>query len=120
MPPPNVSHAYRNTQEASGWGYSTFRTSRSMKCADSVRAQLLRARTRFGLELKSNDFHAKDYYANIRKCLLSSHLNYGDRFNLLNFLPMTRRAPVLALALMLAARPLRHQSARDHIPPAPP
>jgi len=42
-----------------------------MKSADSVRAQLMRVMTRLGLELKSADFNAKDYYPNIRKCLLT-------------------------------------------------
>merc|ERR1712039_592143 len=44
---------------------------RSMKSADSVRAQLMRIMNRYGLELKSNDFNSKEYYVNIRKCLLS-------------------------------------------------
>ena len=67
----NVYHAYKNNQEASAWCYDNFLNHRSMKSADSVRAQLMRVMTRFGLELKSADFHSKDYYANIRKCLLT-------------------------------------------------
>lgn len=32
-----------------------------MKSADSVRSQLMRIMSRFGLELKSTDFHDKSY-----------------------------------------------------------
>jgi len=67
----NVYHAYKNNQEASAWCYDNFLNHRSMKSADSVRAQLMRVMTRLGLELKSADFTAKDYYPNIRKCLLT-------------------------------------------------
>lgn len=67
----NVYHAYKNNHEASAWCYDNFLNHRSMKSADSVRAQLMRVMTRFQLELKSADFHAKDYYPNIRKCLLA-------------------------------------------------
>ena len=35
------------------------------------RARAADARTRFGLELKSADFNSKEYYPNIRKCLLA-------------------------------------------------
>mgnify|MGYP002053872548 FL=1 len=42
-----------------------------MKSADSIRAQLMRVMNRFGLELKSPDFNSKEYYTNIRKCLLA-------------------------------------------------
>lgn len=31
----------------------------------------MRIMNRFGLELKSSDFNSKDYYTNIRKCLLA-------------------------------------------------
>jgi len=67
----NVYHAYKNNQEASSWCYDNFLNYRSMKSADSVRAQLMRVMTRFGLELKSAEFNSKDYYSNIRKCLLT-------------------------------------------------
>jgi hypothetical protein len=42
--------------------YDNFLNGRSMKSADSVRSQLMRIMNRFGLELKSNDFHDKNYY----------------------------------------------------------
>jgi HrpA-like RNA helicase len=45
----NVYHAYKNNQEASAWCYDNFLNYRSMKSADSVRAQLMRVMTRFGL-----------------------------------------------------------------------
>jgi len=67
----NVYHAYKNNQESSAWCYDNFLNHRSMKSADSVRAQLMRVMNRLGLELKSADFNAKDYYANIRKSLLA-------------------------------------------------
>ncbi|KAL3918251.1 MAG: hypothetical protein SGPRY_006087 [Prymnesium sp.] len=67
----NVYHAWKNNQEASAWCYDNFVNYRSMKSADSVRAQLMRIMTRFGLELKSPDFGSKEYYSNIRKCLLA-------------------------------------------------
>merc|ERR1712050_732668 len=67
----NVYHAWKNNQEASAWCYDNFVNHRSMKSADSVRAQLMRIMNRFGLELKSPDFNSKEYYSNIRKCLLA-------------------------------------------------
>ena len=67
----HVYPAWKNNQEAASWCYDNFLNHRSMKSADSVRAQLMRIMTRFGLELKSADFNAKDYYVNIRKCLLA-------------------------------------------------
>ena len=67
----NVYHAYMNNQESASWCYENFINARSMKSATSVRAQLMRIMNRFGLELKSPDFQSKEYYANIRKCLLA-------------------------------------------------
>jgi pre-mRNA-splicing factor ATP-dependent RNA helicase DHX15/PRP43 len=67
----NVYHAWKNNQESTSWCYDNFINARSMKSADSVRAQLMRVMTRFGLELKSPDFNSKDYYTGIRKCLLA-------------------------------------------------
>ena len=67
----NVYHAYKNNQESSAWCYDNFLNHRSMKSADSVRAQLMRVMNRLGLELKSADFNSKDYYSNIRKSLLA-------------------------------------------------
>ena len=67
----NVYHAYKNNQESSAWCYDNFLNHRSMKSADSVRAQLLRVMTRQQLEIKSADFNSRDYYPNIRKCLLT-------------------------------------------------
>merc|ERR1719409_2408750 len=67
----NVYHAWKNNQESASWCYDNFINARSMKSADSVRAQLMRIMTRFGLELKSPDFNSKDYYVSIRKCLLA-------------------------------------------------
>ena len=66
-----VYHAWKNNQESTSWAYDNFLNARSMKSADSVRAQLMRVMTRFGLELKSPDFNSKEYYTNIRKCLLA-------------------------------------------------
>lgn len=67
----NVYHAWKNNQESASWCYDNFINARSMKSADSVRAQLMRIMNRYGLELKSPDFNSKEYYMNIRKCLLS-------------------------------------------------
>ena len=47
----NVYHAYKNNQEAAPWCYDNFLNHRSMKSADSVRAQLMRVMTRFQLEV---------------------------------------------------------------------
>lgn len=67
----NVYHAWKNNQEASAWAYDNFLNARSLKSTDSVRAQLMRVMTRYGLELKSADFSSKEYYVSIRKCLLA-------------------------------------------------
>lgn len=67
----NVYHAWKNNQESASWCYDNFLNARAMKSADSIRSQLMRIMNRFGLELKSPDFNSKDYYSNIRKCLLA-------------------------------------------------
>ena len=67
----NVYHAWKNNHEQSSWAYDNFVNHRSMKSADSIRAQLLRTMNRYGLEIKSPDFNSKEYYLNIRKCLLA-------------------------------------------------
>jgi len=67
----NTYHAWKNNAESASWCYDNFLNGRSMKSADSVRSQLMRIMNRFGLELKSNDFHDKNYYVNIRKAILS-------------------------------------------------
>eukprot|EP00965_Chrysotila_dentata_P198099 6178585-Pleurochrysis_carterae.AAC.4 len=65
-----------------------------MKSADSVRAQLMRIMNRFGLELKSPDFNSKEYYSNIRKCLLAGF-----------FMQVASRPPSPAATLPLSRSP---------------
>lgn len=59
-----VSEANQN------WCYDNFLLGRSLKSADSVREQLARIMTRLGLQLCSTDFNSKDYYINIRRCMV--------------------------------------------------
>jgi len=71
----NAFHAYKQyTMEGmdpSTWCYDNFINQRSMKSAESVRDQLKRTMERLSLQMVSTDFHDKEYYPNIRKCLVS-------------------------------------------------
>lgn len=42
-----------------------------MKSAENVREQLKRTMERLNITMKSTDFHDKEYYPNIRKCLVA-------------------------------------------------
>ncbi|CAM9961266.1 unnamed protein product [Heterosigma akashiwo] len=53
------------------WCYDNFLQSRSMVSADNVRAQLQRIMQRLDLTLVSTSFDSKNYYTNIRKCLVA-------------------------------------------------
>eukprot|EP00479_Gromia_sphaerica_P000963 TRINITY_DN1111_c0_g1_i3.p1 TRINITY_DN1111_c0_g1~~TRINITY_DN1111_c0_g1_i3.p1 ORF type:complete len:277 (+),score=65.40 TRINITY_DN1111_c0_g1_i3:321-1151(+) len=66
----NVYHAYKQNHEDPNWCFENFLNFRSLKAADSVRVQLTRIMTRLQLQLISTDFASKDYYTNIRKCLV--------------------------------------------------
>jgi len=67
----NAYHAYKQHGEDTNWCYENFVNQRSMKQADNVRQQLVRIMKRFELPLVSTDFTSKDYYINIRKCLVT-------------------------------------------------
>ena len=55
------------------WCYDHYLNFRALKSADSVRSQLVRICTRFGMNLVSTDFNSRDYYTNIRKAVLSGY-----------------------------------------------
>merc|ERR1719356_374207 len=44
-----------------------------MKSAENVREQLKAIMERLEIQMKSTDFHDKEYYPNIRKCLVSGY-----------------------------------------------
>jgi len=71
----NVFHAYKqhvqDGVDPGGFCYENFVNARSMKSAESVREQLKRTMERLGLQMMSTDFHDKEYYPNIRRCLVS-------------------------------------------------
>lgn len=72
----NVYHAYQDDkaqQNPSQWTYDHFLSLRSLKSADSVRAQLKRLMERNGLELISTPYEDPDFYDNIRKALVSGY-----------------------------------------------
>eukprot|EP00276_Gloeochaete_wittrockiana_P016285 CAMPEP_0184349888 /NCGR_PEP_ID=MMETSP1089-20130417/37332_1 /TAXON_ID=38269 ORGANISM="Gloeochaete wittrockiana, Strain SAG46.84" /NCGR_SAMPLE_ID=MMETSP1089 /ASSEMBLY_ACC=CAM_ASM_000445 /LENGTH=713 /DNA_ID=CAMNT_0026682391 /DNA_START=68 /DNA_END=2209 /DNA_ORIENTATION=+ len=69
----NAYHAFKQNNEDTQWCYENFINSRTMKAADNVRQQLARIMKRFNLPLVSTDFTSKDYYVNIRKCLVSGY-----------------------------------------------
>jgi len=66
----NAYHAFKQQNEDPAWCYENFLNVRSMKSADNVRNQLSRIMKRFNLPLVSTEFTSKDYYVNIRKCLV--------------------------------------------------
>jgi len=71
----NVFHAYKQyTNDGLDPGtfcYDNYVNSRSMKAAESVREQLKRTMERLNIIMASSDFDDKEYYVNIRKCLVS-------------------------------------------------
>eukprot|EP00929_Paragymnodinium_shiwhaense_P026175 TRINITY_DN15610_c0_g1_i1.p1 TRINITY_DN15610_c0_g1~~TRINITY_DN15610_c0_g1_i1.p1 ORF type:complete len:711 (-),score=220.61 TRINITY_DN15610_c0_g1_i1:157-2289(-) len=71
----NAFHAYKQHTidgvDPGTFCYDNYVNARSMKSAESVRMQLKRIMERLGLQMLSTDFHDKDYYPNIRKCLVS-------------------------------------------------
>ncbi|KAL5209373.1 hypothetical protein ABZP36_004996 [Zizania latifolia] len=69
----NVYHAYKQNDEDPQWCYENFINSRALKSADNVRQQLVRIMTRFNLKMCSTDFNNREYYANIRKAMLSGY-----------------------------------------------
>eukprot|EP01083_Nonionella_stella_P066695 175857_1 len=66
----NAYHAFKQNSEDPNWCYDNFLNYRSLKSADSVRSQLQRIMTRLQLEMCSTDFASKEYYINIRKCIV--------------------------------------------------
>eukprot|EP00928_Gymnodinium_smaydae_P072633 TRINITY_DN55969_c0_g1_i1.p1 TRINITY_DN55969_c0_g1~~TRINITY_DN55969_c0_g1_i1.p1 ORF type:complete len:723 (-),score=146.68 TRINITY_DN55969_c0_g1_i1:118-2286(-) len=72
----NVFHAYKQytgngTVDPSNFCYDNYVNARSLKSAENVREQLKRTMERLQLTMVSTDFHDKEYYPNIRKCLVS-------------------------------------------------
>merc|ERR1719356_2339612 len=68
-------HAYK---QYSGEGldpgqfcYDNYVNARSIRQAENVREQLKRTMERVQLQMVSTDFHDKEYYPNIRKCLVA-------------------------------------------------
>jgi pre-mRNA-splicing factor ATP-dependent RNA helicase DHX15/PRP43 len=66
----NVYHAYKQNNADQNWCYDNFLGFRSLKSADNVRDQLKKIMTKCNLKLVSTDFNSKEYYINIRKCLV--------------------------------------------------
>jgi pre-mRNA-splicing factor ATP-dependent RNA helicase DHX15/PRP43 len=71
----NTFHAYK---QFSGEGldpaqfcYDNYVNARSLRSAENVREQLKRTMERIQLQMVSTDFNDKEYYPNIRKCLVS-------------------------------------------------
>jgi len=69
----NAYHAFKSNNEDAQWCYENFLNTRSLKSADSVRLQLARIMKRFNLELVSTEFSNKEYYVNIRKCMVAGY-----------------------------------------------
>lgn len=71
----NTFHAYK---QYSGEGldpgqfcYDNYVNARSLRSAENVREQLKRTMERIQLQMVSTDFNDKEYYPNIRKCLVA-------------------------------------------------
>lgn len=71
----NVFHAYKQHMQdgvdPANFCYDNYINVRSMKSAESVRDQLKRTMERLNLPMVSTDFHDKEYYPNIRRCLVA-------------------------------------------------
>mmetsp|Transcript_82589 Transcript_82589/g.130097 ORF Transcript_82589/g.130097 Transcript_82589/m.130097 type:complete len:708 (-) Transcript_82589:50-2173(-) len=73
----NVFHAYKqhlsDGVDPGTFCYDNYINARSMKSAENVREQLKRTMERLNLQMLSTDFHDKDYYPNIRRCLVAGY-----------------------------------------------
>jgi len=73
----NVFHAYKQyiTEGAdpTQFCYDNYINARSMKSAENVREQLKRTMERLNLQMLSTDFRDKEYYPNIRRCLVAGY-----------------------------------------------
>jgi len=71
----NVFHAYKQFitggSDPAQFCYDHYINARSMRSAEHVREQLKRTMERLQLTMVSSDFHDKEYYVNIRKCLVA-------------------------------------------------
>mmetsp|Transcript_3416 Transcript_3416/g.4807 ORF Transcript_3416/g.4807 Transcript_3416/m.4807 type:complete len:716 (+) Transcript_3416:230-2377(+) len=67
----NCYHAYKQAGDSKDWCYNNYINHRSMASADNVRNQLQRIMQRLDLTLVSTSFESKNYYTNIRKCLVA-------------------------------------------------
>lgn len=72
----NVFHAYKQhtadgLADPATFCYDNYINARSMKSAESVREQLKRTMERLNLTMVSTDFKDKEYYPNIRRCLVA-------------------------------------------------
>uniref|UniRef100_A0A7S1G4C4 RNA helicase n=1 Tax=Bicosoecida sp. CB-2014 TaxID=1486930 RepID=A0A7S1G4C4_9STRA len=65
----NAFHAYMQAHGDKDWCWEHFINYRSMKSAESVRAQLQNIMVRAKVPLVSTEFSSRDYYTNIRKAL---------------------------------------------------
>eukprot|EP00927_Polykrikos_kofoidii_P050270 TRINITY_DN44187_c0_g1_i1.p1 TRINITY_DN44187_c0_g1~~TRINITY_DN44187_c0_g1_i1.p1 ORF type:complete len:723 (+),score=116.25 TRINITY_DN44187_c0_g1_i1:84-2252(+) len=71
----NVFHAYKqhlqDGADASRFCADNYVNQRAMKYAENVREHLKRLMEQLGLQMLSTDFQDKEYYPNIRRCLIS-------------------------------------------------
>lgn len=82
----NAYHAYKQHGDVDNWCWNNYLQARSLKSADSVRAQLGGIMKRFNIALVSTDYKDPKYYVNIRRALLSgffmqvAHLERGGTY----------------------------------------
>jgi pre-mRNA-splicing factor ATP-dependent RNA helicase DHX15/PRP43 len=69
----NVYHAYKQNNGDVKWCFDNFLAQRSLKSCDNVRTQLSRIMQRCNLAMVSSDFSSRDYYVNIRKCMVEGY-----------------------------------------------
>jgi len=73
----NVFHAYKqhlsDGVDPGTFCYDNYINARSMKSGENVREQLKRTMERLNLQMLSTEFHDKDYYPNIRRCLVAGY-----------------------------------------------
>lgn len=67
----NVYHAFKQNNEDEDWCKENYINYRSLKSADSARAQLVKIMDRLQLKRVSTEFSSRDYYTNIRKAIVS-------------------------------------------------
>jgi len=103
----NVFHAYKQHTGAAGmvlgdmaaknFCYDNYLNIRSLETADNIREQLKRTFERLEIKMESTDIHSRDYFVNIRKCLVAGYFMQVCHLEKSGIYSTTRDGQLIAL-----------------------